>query len=128
MRNMAQVRRLNYANCLTLIRTVLLPVYLLFLLSGLSGQNTAALVISLVLYLLLALTDFFDGILARRLKQTTDRGRLMDVLSDYFLLSASYALFVVADVAPLWMLLIIIWKFPSFFSPQWPLEEKSLAF
>jgi len=42
----------------------------------------------------------------------------MDVLSDYFLLSASYTLFVVKDIAPLWMLLIIIWKFFLFLFPS----------
>jgi len=115
---MVSVKSINYANCLTLIRILLLPVYLLFLLSGLLEQDNRALVISFLLYLILGLTDFLDGILARKLKQTTDRGEIMDVLSDYFLVSASYALFVVADAAPLWILLIIIWKFLLFLFPS----------
>lgn len=115
---MVSAKSINYANCLTLIRILLLPVYLLFLLSGLLEQDNRALVISFLLYLILGLTDFLDGILARKLKQTTDRGEIMDVLSDYFLVSASYALFVVADTAPLWILLIIIWKFLLFLFPS----------
>lgn len=115
---MVPVKSINYANCLTLMRILLLPVYLLFLLSGLLGQDTKYLFISFLLYLILGLTDFFDGILARKLKQTTDRGKIMDVFSDYFLLSASYTLFVFTDIAPLWMLLIIIWKFSLFLFPS----------
>ena len=42
----------------------------------------------------------------------------MDVLSDYFLLSTSYTLFVVKEIAPLWMFLIIIWKFFLFLFPS----------
>jgi phosphatidylglycerophosphate synthase len=113
-RDMIPVKSINYANCLTLMRILLLPVYLLFLLLGLLGQDTGHLFISFLLYLILGLTDFFDGILARKLKQTTDRGEIMDVLSDYFLLTASYTLFVATDIAPLWMFLIIIWKFLLF--------------
>ena len=117
-KDMVPAKSINYANCLTLIRIILLPVYLLFLLSGLLGQDTKHLFISFLLYLFLGLSDFFDGILARKLKQITDRGEIMDVLSDYFLLSASYTLFVVKDIAPLWMLLIIIWKFFLFLFPS----------
>lgn len=115
---MVPVKSINYANCLTLMRILLLPVYLLFLLSGLLGQDIGHLFISFLLYLILGLTDFLDGILARKLKQTTDRGKIMDVLADYFLLSASYTLFVFTDIAPLWMLLIIIWKFFLFLFPS----------
>lgn len=117
-RYMVPLKNINYANCLTLIRIVLLPVYLLFLLSGLLGQDTKHLLISLCLYLILGLTDFLDGILARKLEQSTDRGEIMDVLSDYFLLSASYVLFVVTGIAPVWMLLIIIGKFFLFLFPS----------
>ena len=115
---MVPLKNINYANCLTLIRILLLPVYLLFLLSGLLGQDTRHLLISFCLYLILGLSDFFDGVLARKLKQSTDRGETMDVLSDYFLLSASYVLFVVTGIAPLWMLLIIIGKFFFFLFPS----------
>lgn len=121
---MLPVKSINYANCLTLMRILLLPVYLLFLLSGLLGQDTKHLFISFFLYLILGLTDCFDGILARKLKQTTDRGEIMDVLSDYFLLSVSYTLFVVTDIAPLWMLLIIIWKFLLFLFPSMVIKSQ----
>lgn len=121
---MLPVKSINYANCLTLIRILLLPVYLLFLLSGLLGQDTKHLFISFFLYLILGLTDFLDGILARKLKHTTDRGEIMDVLSDYFLLSVSYTLFVVTDIAPLWMLLIIIWKFLLFLFPSMVIKSQ----
>ena len=48
----------------------------------------------------------------------------MDVLSDYFLLSVSYTLFVVTDIAPLWMLLIIIWKFLLFLFPSMVIKSQ----
>lgn len=121
---MIPVKSINYANCLTLMRILLLPVYFLFLLSGLLDQDIGHLFISFLLYLILGLTDFLDGILARKLKQTTDRGEIMNVLSDYFLLSVSYTLFVVTDIAPLWMLLIIIWKFLLFLFPSMVIKSQ----
>jgi len=50
-KDMVPAKSINYANCLTLIRIILLPVYLLFLLSGLLGQDTKHLFISFLLYL-----------------------------------------------------------------------------
>ncbi len=111
-------KNINYANCLTLTRILLLPVYFLFLFWGLLGKDIRSLLISLLFYIILGLADLFDGVLARKFKQTTDRGEIMDALADYFLLTISYTLFIIVNVAPFWMLLIIIGKFFLFLAPS----------
>ena len=74
---MIPLKNINYANCLTLMRILLLPVYLLFLLSGLLGQDTKHLLISLFLYLILGLGDFLDGIIARTIPGRILAGKKM---------------------------------------------------
>ncbi len=115
---MSLAKSINYANCVTLMRILLLPVYFLFLFWALLGKDTRSLLIPLLLYIILGLADLLDGTLARKFKQTTRRGEMMDTLADYFLLSVSYALFIFVNIAPFWMLLIIIGKFFLFLAPS----------
>ncbi|MCF8008668.1 MAG: CDP-alcohol phosphatidyltransferase family protein [Halanaerobiales bacterium] len=65
----------NYANALTIIRLLLIPVYLYFFLTG-------EYVISGIFFSISGLTDFFDGYLARKYNMVTDFGRLLDPLAD----------------------------------------------
>jgi hypothetical protein len=65
---------MNLPNLLSLLRIALLPFVVLCLKAG---QNRRA----LGLMLLAAATDYFDGLLARRLHQVTDSGKMIDPLS-----------------------------------------------
>lgn len=78
----------NLPNALTAGRIVLiLPFALLFL-----SENTAARWLALILFLAAAVTDWFDGYLARRLNQTSALGRMLDPIADKLLVAT--ALFV----------------------------------
>jgi CDP-diacylglycerol--glycerol-3-phosphate 3-phosphatidyltransferase len=85
--NKNKPNKLNLPNKLTLFRIILVPVYMVFILlpnypvfsEAWSNMFAAALV------LIAALTDLLDGFLARRLKLITDFGKLMDPISDKFM-------------------------------------------
>ncbi len=63
--------------------------------------------ISLLVFLLAALTDWYDGWLARKFNYITEWGKFLDPLADKILTSATFFAFVVLDVLPLWMVIVI---------------------
>jgi CDP-diacylglycerol--glycerol-3-phosphate 3-phosphatidyltransferase len=64
--------------------------------------------LALVTFLLAALTDFLDGMLAQKRNMVTDFGRLMDPIADKILVLASFAAFVQMQLIEAWMFVIII--------------------
>ncbi len=59
-------------------------------------------------FLAAALTDLLDGYLARRRKQVTTLGRLLDPIADKLLISSALVSLVQLQIAPAWMVVIII--------------------
>ena len=91
-------RRWTVSNVLSLSRVILaVPIVLLILQPG----NQYRLWV-IVLMLLSAATDFFDGLLARALNQVTDFGRLLDPIADKICIIAISAALVIVGDAPLW--------------------------
>jgi phosphatidylglycerophosphate synthase len=78
-----KLERVNLANVLTLIRISTLPT-ILFLIVGSMGRPIPP--ATFVLTALVLLTDLLDGFVSRTLKQGTRIGRMLDSISDYFLL------------------------------------------
>ncbi len=68
-------RNLTIPNVLTLLRLLLVPVYVILFVNG---QKYAALTV----FLVACFTDLLDGMLARRLNQITDFGKLVDPFAD----------------------------------------------
>jgi len=93
----------NLPNRLTLIRIALsfLLVFLL-LLPGLAFKGAA-----LCVFAAAALTDWWDGRIARRRGLTSDFGALMDPIADKVLVLSAFGAFVLLHVVPLWMVLLI---------------------
>jgi CDP-diacylglycerol--glycerol-3-phosphate 3-phosphatidyltransferase len=71
-------------------------------------QGLWAKVISLVIFILAALSDFFDGRIAQKKNMITDFGRLMDPIADKILVLAAFAAFVQMQLIEAWMFVIII--------------------
>jgi CDP-diacylglycerol--glycerol-3-phosphate 3-phosphatidyltransferase len=69
---------LTIANRLTLGRIALIPLCIIFLLSGLLG-------LAALLFVLLSLTDLLDGYLARKYNQVSELGKMLDPLADKIL-------------------------------------------
>lgn len=64
--------------------------------------------LALVLFLVATLTDYLDGMLARRWNLETDFGKLMDPLADKILTAAAFIFLVADDLLPAWAVIFII--------------------
>ena len=96
----------NLPNALTLFRIFLVPFLVVVLLTKFTGREYAGLAI----FLVAAITDFFDGYIARRRNQMTRLGALLDPIADKLLMSAAFISLVEMDPkhVPAWMVVIII--------------------
>lgn len=95
---------MNTANKLTMLRVVLIPVYLVVLYLGFAGSMYVALAV----FVLASITDFVDGYVARHYNQVTDFGKFMDPLADKVLVISSMIWFCSVGKLPAWALVIVI--------------------
>ncbi|GIV45251.1 MAG: CDP-diacylglycerol--glycerol-3-phosphate 3-phosphatidyltransferase [Ignavibacterium sp.] len=93
-------------NQLTVLRIILTPVFLYFFLSN----DPLFIQISLAIYIIAALTDWYDGWLARKFNYITEWGKFWDPLADKILTSVVFIGFVIVKLLPLWMVLLIIFR------------------
>lgn len=102
---------MNLPNSLTLARIFLVPLLVVVLLTKFEGRMILGIPKDLVaagIFGLAALTDWLDGYLARRRRQVTPFGQIMDPLADKLLITAALVSLVQMDAAPAWMVAIII--------------------
>jgi cardiolipin synthase len=91
----------NLPNALTLLRILCIPFLVTALIYGM--HRTALLV-----FVLAAVTDALDGLIARLANMQTPLGQFLDPLADKFLLTTSYILFAIYGWVPAWLTIIII--------------------
>jgi CDP-diacylglycerol---glycerol-3-phosphate 3-phosphatidyltransferase len=91
-------------NQLTILRIILTPVFLVLFLMG----DPLAIQISSIVFVIAAITDWYDGWLARKFNYITEWGKFMDPLADKILTSTAFIAFVIVGILPLWMVLLII--------------------
>ena len=99
----ASDRILTVPNLLSFARIAILPVIYLDL-----TADPDRFLRAFVLLAVFATTDWFDGYLARRFDQVSKLGALLDPISDRFLFVVVGIGFVVADLLPLWALLVLL--------------------
>ena len=97
---------MNTPNKLTVLRVIMVPFFVFFMLSGCGGE--ASKWIALALFVVASLTDLLDGYLARRDNLVTDFGKFMDPLADKLLVCSALICFVEIGKMPAWMVIIII--------------------
>lgn len=95
---------INLPNSLTLLRIFLVPFLVVVLLTKIDGKEY----IGLTIFLLASATDWLDGFFARRFKKITRFGMLLDPIADKLLMSSAFISLVELDLAPAWMVVIII--------------------
>jgi len=95
---------MNLANRLTMLRILLTFIFMFFLFCHGLWAKAA----SLVVFMLAALSDLFDGLIAQRWNMVTDFGRLMDPIADKILVLAAFAAFVQMQLIDAWMFVIIV--------------------
>lgn len=91
-------------NQLTVIRIILTPVFLLLFIA----DSPVLKQISLIVFIIAAITDWYDGWLARKFNYITNWGKFMDPLADKILTSTAFLAFVFTGVLELWMVLVIV--------------------
>ena len=102
---------MNLPNSLTIARIFLVPVLVSVLLTKFEGRLVLGLPVELVgaaIFGLASLTDWLDGYLARRRGQVTWVGQVLDPIADKLLISATLISLVQLDLAPAWMVAVII--------------------
>ena len=95
---------MNIANRITMLRILSTFIFMFFLFC----QGLWAKVISLVIFILAAISDFYDGWLAEKKNMVTDFGKFMDPIADKILVLAAFAAFVQMQLIDAWMFVIII--------------------
>ena len=102
---------MNLPNGLTVARIFLVPVLVSVLLTKFEGRLVMGLPVELVaagIFGIASFTDWLDGYLARRRKQVTTLGQILDPLADKLLISATLISLVQLDLVQSWMVGVII--------------------
>jgi CDP-diacylglycerol--glycerol-3-phosphate 3-phosphatidyltransferase len=98
------VANINLPNCLTALRILLIPVFVVLFSDPTPGRSLA----SALVFLGAAVTDLLDGYLARRCAQVTRLGRLLDPIADKLLVLSGLILLVQYERVPAIVAIVII--------------------
>lgn len=95
---------MNTANKLTMLRVIMIPVFLLALYIDFPFNN----IVALIIFILASVTDFIDGYIARNFDQVTDFGKFMDPLADKLLVISAMLWFVKVGQMEAWIVLVVL--------------------
>ena len=97
---------MNLPNKLTVLRVIMIPFFVVFMLTDLAGQYSNY--IALVIFCVASLTDMLDGKIARKYNLVTNFGKFMDPLADKLLVGAAMICLIPMDKLPAWIVIVII--------------------
>ena len=97
---------MNTPNKLTIARMIIVPFLVIFLLTGWGGEANRY--ISLTLFVVASVTDWFDGYLARKNNLFTNFGKFMDPLADKLLVCSAMICMIDLKRLSAWFVIIII--------------------
>ena len=92
---------------ITGIRVILAPIFFLTIINNL-------LIYSLIIFLLALVTDFLDGYISRKWDVCSSKGAYFDITADFILIMAGFSAFVIRDIYPFWIIIIIVSMFIQF--------------
>jgi CDP-diacylglycerol--glycerol-3-phosphate 3-phosphatidyltransferase len=95
---------MSLPNQLSLLRLILAPVFLYLFVSESNSDRQ----IALAVFVVAVLTDWYDGLHARKYGQVSKTGIFLDPLADKFLTSAAFVAFYLMGIMPLWMVILIV--------------------
>ena len=95
---------MNTPNKLTLLRTLMVPIFIIFMYLDFNGSR----IIATLIFAIASFTDFLDGYLARRDNLVTNFGKFADPLADKILVCSAMIMLVSFDEIPAWAVIIII--------------------
>lgn len=98
---------MTLASKITLVRVAFIPLYMVLM--YLSGGNPCLWMwLGLAVFILASITDFIDGLIARKLNQISDFGKFLDPLADKLLTIAAMVMFCQWGRMPAWALMIVL--------------------
>ena len=97
---------MNLPNKLTVLRVIMVPFFVAFMLYPLMGD--ASKYVALVLFCIASFTDFLDGYLARKNNLVTNFGKFMDPLADKLLVCSALICLIPSGKLATWIVLVII--------------------
>lgn len=126
---------MTVANIITVIRIILVPIFLVILLTELDNKE----IIAFIVFLIASITDAVDGYYARKLNQITELGKFLDPLADKLLIVGALLALVHQDIVAAWVAAVIIMRelfitgfrfyfmvTDSTFSASWIAKKKTL--
>lgn len=98
--------QMNLPNKLTILRVLMIPFFVLFMLLDITGAADKW--IAVAIFVIASFTDFLDGYIARKHNLVSNFGKFMDPLADKLLVSAAMICLVEMGRLPAWIVIIII--------------------
>ena len=95
---------LGHPNSLTLYRVAAVPLLIVLLL----WNNRVCALLSALVFSAAAITDYFDGYVARRYGLVSNLGKILDPLADKLLVSSAFIMLIPYDRVPAWVVCVII--------------------
>lgn len=102
---------MNLPNILTIIRIIMIPIFMVVLLLKLPGGKTYFPYqdyVAAAIFIIAAATDGLDGYVARKLRQVTNLGKFLDPLADKLLVSAALISLVELEIVSAWIVWVIL--------------------
>lgn len=107
---------MNLPNKLTVLRIILIPVFLIFVLGNWNLGNIDILgtdiattqIIGAFIFAFASITDWLDGYIARKQNLVTNFGKFADPLADKMLVMAAFIVLVQQHLAPAWVVVVIV--------------------
>ena len=98
---------MNLPNKLTIFRVILIPVFIIALMSGIIPEPVNRYV-GVVIFCVASFTDYLDGHIARKYNLVTNFGKFMDPLADKLLVASARICMIDLGFLPAWIVIIII--------------------
>ena len=112
---------MNLPNLLSLLRIILTPLFIIFLFS----DNR---LLALIIFAVAAITDAYDGHLARKYNQITSQGKFLDPLADKILVLSAFFSFAFIGIIDFWMVGIITFRDMFITGSRWIISNKGFEF
>ncbi len=98
---------MNLPNKLTVLRVIMIPFFVFFLLLE-GGANSTWRYVAAAIFIVASLTDLLDGKIARKYNLVTNFGKFMDPLADKLLVCSALICLIQLGQLPAWMVIVII--------------------
>lgn len=98
---------MNLANKLTILRILLVPIFVFFLLYD-KGNSYTYRMLSFYIFIFASSTDALDGYIARKYNMITNFGKFMDPLADKLLVCSALICLIALEQISAWIVIVII--------------------